>query len=152
MTDKESVDCCLAIVQLSHERRKARESFEWKLSIALWTLIVLAIDKGAVAQSHRSVFAALVFGVYFIFAVGLAASHAADGKRGRHYLRQASTLLNEATAKKEDAAFAVAKYGGDRETSIWCFYKSGFKALRLSYGALFQCLTTALLLAAFVCR
>jgi hypothetical protein len=44
MTDKEKFDACMAIVEACNKRRQAREAFEWKLSIAFWTLIALATE------------------------------------------------------------------------------------------------------------
>jgi|LNAP01.1.fsa_nt_gb hypothetical protein len=39
---KSTFDAYMKIVEASNVRRASRESFEWKLSIAFWTLIVLA--------------------------------------------------------------------------------------------------------------
>lgn len=151
MTDKEAVDCCLAVVQMSNERRKARESFEWKLSIAFWTLIVLATDflsrsksTVGVSQWERFWFAFAALVIYFVFAIGLASAHAADGGRARHYWRQASALLSGSSSR-------ISHYVGDVEIGVLPFYRSGLVTIWKSYGALFQCLATILLLAAFWC-
>lgn len=129
LTLKEKLDGYLKIVELSHGRRHARESFEWKLSLAMWSLIVGAtvyLGTHYVPnnwQCTRLLGAAVVFSLYFIFAIGVMNGHASDRDTARNHLKKATAMLGTSVAHHPSIA---------------------------AWGQWFQLGTTALLLAGFV--
>ena len=162
----------MAIVEACNKRRQAREAFEWKLSIAFWTLIALATeflsrtDTADVSPCIRVCAAVIAFFIYLVFAVGLAGGHKGDDDRSQFYHRQATALLSASSSM-----FVIARLKRDRDTdereanetgkksclakiglclvTVWRSWCDRLKALPTAYGQIFQLFTTAFLLGAF---
>jgi len=145
VTDKERFDGCMAIVNACHQRRRDREAFEWKLSIAAWTLIVLTIPfLNQVRPSDdnmvvRGIFAFPAFLSYWTFAKGVALAHDKDAAQAAYYVERAERIVSRTT----NHDFGDFKYSAP--TGRWAIAKLVFS----KYGQSFQVWTTLMLLVAF---
>jgi hypothetical protein len=106
MTDEQTFDACMRIVETTVERRKNRQDYEWRFTIAFWTLIVLAIQfnvsNNTISQCWRVCLAVLVLLIYTCFwLVGIHRGHARDRDLGRKYQFKAEELLGTASPSKE---------------------------------------------------
>lgn len=95
------------MVEAADKRRRDREDFEWKLSLAFWALIVLAIQFLATNPQPfdsllaRGLAALVAMGLYGVFSWGVYKAHQMDGKRSSTYRAQAAALLSESSQVDE---------------------------------------------------
>lgn len=151
MTLKDVFDGCMKLVESANGRRKAREDFEWKLSIAFWTMILLATQFLATAPKlslpdglYPRIFTAFAaFVIYLIFALGLACAHAVDARVADFYRAAAGRVLN---GTLPGALPRKLKFKLGLRLRIKFILRVACNA----WGQQFQVLTTLVLLTAFV--
>jgi hypothetical protein len=145
LTPSERIDICLRLADIYSQRRKDRQDFEWRVTLSLWSLIVLVV-----AFSHQYNFhltfqtkAWVAWGVLFVTAFfwfrPMALAHRRDANKIWHYVDEAECTLQNAShqiascTKKISASFKIAGF----------LFPS-------SWGQLFQFFATILLLGAFL--
>jgi hypothetical protein len=135
-SDKAKFDACMRIVEFTAGRRRDREAYEWKFTIAFWTVIVLATeffhanDFPDNTLAMRVVVGLIVLALYgLVWLRSVHAAHAQDRARGQHFLKEAEKIA-------QAAGVAAHSEAGGKPVKYW--------------GLIFQLLVTVLLLAAFV--
>jgi hypothetical protein len=97
--DQQKFDACMRIVENFTEIRKNRQDYEWKFTIAFWTLIVAAIFNSRNMPLFSSLcmrlwiatIALFIYGVFWL--VGVHSGHGRDREIGKHYLAGAENIL-----------------------------------------------------------
>jgi hypothetical protein len=130
MDEKEKHYASMALAEFFAKRNNERRSYEWKVTLGLWALLVGAIRYRACLPAWIYVAVVLIYAFFWLRP--LAVSHRADQIMSIHYREQAEAVLTDPAhtvrSKKVDTPCLVCLIG------FFC-----------NWYLLFQLLTTTLL-------
>ena len=96
MDAKEQIEACIKLAESSSKRHDARREYEWKLTIALWTVILAAIvyiRKEALPAPSLEFWLLAWFIHGFFWLRGLWVANNMDKNKSLHFRKQAERLL-----------------------------------------------------------
>ena len=146
------VQACIDLAKLSADRFDQRRSYEWKVTVGFWAVIVAAIVQGSAVSLPKGVGWIALAAYAFIWLRGVWVANDNDKQCSFHWQAQAEFLLQAQTAINPAPAWIRSNWkwlwsntDGARWKKLrkWCF---GFIT---SWSTAFQLVATAFLVWAF---
>ena len=146
MTDAEQFAAYMRVADYYSKRRRDRQDFEWKVTLAIWALIVLTIEFVRtkpiyVDLSHREIIAVVLAAILgFMWFRGIAVAHRRDSNGMWRNVDLAMRSIPNSDHTRENHGEIT-----------WWWLAFGFLSFgRGAWAQQFQFAATCLLLAAFV--
>ena len=140
---KDRIDACDAQAKLAYDSWNDRRQYEWKFTLGVWTVLVLAVGFSRDVMVHGLlflVFAVFVMCVYCIWLYGLWQSNEFDRQAQFHYQQQSREILCDPSHTIENFPYLTRKDREFRRKYI------GLRKCFTHYSHLTYLLTTVLLL------
>jgi hypothetical protein len=95
MKPTELIEACMKQAEYFAQRCDVRTSYQWKVTLGLWTAILLAIGKvwGTGDKVPGSLLAFLLFAYTMVWVRGIYVNNRIDSERARHFRCQAEDVL-----------------------------------------------------------
>lgn len=140
ISGKDLFDCCTKQAELAFNSFNARREHQFRITLSLWALLMLATQFAIVQKVHPRLsyclaISALVLVMHTSFVVGIWLKSNFDEKVFYHYQMRGEGVL---TGKPYD------RYGFPKHLRL----RDGWKIVKSSHSSMFQIATTVLLLAA----